>query len=286
MINRPAESPYEWHQKTVDHLKSILLPDKDVLALGLFGSFINGTYDEWSDVDLLLVVGDQTKEKFYPLLNWLDPIGTIYTYNQSSGVFSSTTRVCFEDFRRLDILIVTESMLARLEEWERVPFQNGLQPIFSRSPITDSIFIRKAFPDPAPLPELNQLEAILNEFLFKGALAVIKVVRGDLLIAFHLCLDLLRDCCLLQMILRDRQEGRTYHKTGGATANTFIREFRPIPTSTDSLGILNTVEESVHCFDGLVTELAPGFRNVGKPLLEAIERAKKCVSSSDGIVAV
>jgi hypothetical protein len=89
----------------------------------------------------------------------------------------------------------------------------------------------------------------VNEFLFKGSLAITKVMRDDLLIAFHLCLDLLRDCCLLQMILPDRQEGRTYHKTGGEAANKFIREFRAIPRSTDSIGILRTIEESIQCFD-------------------------------------
>jgi hypothetical protein len=119
------------------------------------------------------------------------------------------------------------------------------------------------------------VETIVNEFLFKGSLAITKVMRDDLLIAFHLCLDLLRDCCLLQMILPDRQEGRTYHKTGGEAANKFIREFRAIPRSTDSIGILRTIEESIQCFDTLVTEWSPNFRNVGKPLVRAVARAKE-----------
>jgi hypothetical protein len=75
----------------------------------------------------------------------------------------------------------------------------------------------------------DQFEQMTNDFRFKGMLAVAKVARSDLLVALHLSLDLIRDCCVLAMQLRDWETGTDHHRTGDA-AN------RPDSRSRDTTG--------------------------------------------------
>lgn len=61
----------------------------------------------------------------------------------------------------------------------------------------------------------EELERIVDEFWFKAAGAVAKVVRNDLLIGLHLAVDLARDSLVLQMTRRDREKKTTIHRIGG-----------------------------------------------------------------------
>ena len=47
----------------------------------------------------------------------------------------------------------------------------------------------------------DAFEALTNGFWFKAIVAVQKVVRGDLLVALHLSLELAQECCVLAMML-------------------------------------------------------------------------------------
>lgn len=54
-----------------------------------------------------------------------------------------------------------------------------------------------------------------NDVRFLAALAVTKLGRGDRLIGTHLVLELMQACLVQAMLLRDRDEGTTVHRTGG-----------------------------------------------------------------------
>lgn len=54
-----------------------------------------------------------------------------------------------------------------------------------------------------------------NDVRFLAALAATKLGRGDRLIGTHLVLELLQACLVQAMVLRDRDEGTTVHRTGG-----------------------------------------------------------------------
>lgn len=138
-----------WQEAAVQDLVTLLQPDPDVLALALFGSASQSQVqrDIWSDVDVLLVVKDGAMKRFYPSTDWLRPLGTLYAYEQSSNAFRSTTRVCFEDLRRIDLVITTESKLGRIEEWSPLPFRQGIKVIFSQSTQVDET-LSKTFEQP------------------------------------------------------------------------------------------------------------------------------------------
>lgn len=266
-----------WHETTVQRLTALLQPNPDVLALAVFGSYLEPQtlLDIWSDLDLLLVVKDGALDRFYPTVSWLIPLGRIYAYEQSSNAFQHTTRLCFEDLRRIDLVIATESGLTRDGDWSRLPFWKKVKVLFSRSAQID-----KALSATCKQPELSlvspeQFQTMASHFWFKGVIAVHKVARSDLLIALHLALDMVRDCCVLGMMLRDRAEGTNHHRDGGI-GNRFVAKLessiRQPPTAS---GILTMIEESSAVFDDLAAHWSDAYRERRHPLLTWIRHARE-----------
>ena len=246
-----------------------------VLTLAIFGSTLqlDTQSDAWSDVDFLLVVKDDAYSAFYPSTEWLTPLGELYAYQQSDSTFHSTIRVCFADFRRFDIVITTESSLAQLSDWKSIPFWRGSRLLFSRSPLVTRVLSQTlAAPKLISLSQTT-FEEMVNNFWFKAMLASYKIVRNDRLIALHLALDLVRDCCVLGMMLRDRMQDTNFHREGG-TGNEVIAPLESAYAATD---ILNTIEHSAVQFDQLAQEWSPGYREKRYSLLEWIAHIRSTV---------
>ncbi len=108
-------------QQSHAQLQQTLQADEAVTAVAILGSVAQSRADEWSDLDLLIVVEDAAFDRFFPALAWLEPCGELFAYEQSASPFVGVTRVCFADFRRLDCVITTEAALARLAEWPHAP---------------------------------------------------------------------------------------------------------------------------------------------------------------------
>ena len=123
-----------WHEAAVRRLTDLLQHGPEVLALAAFGSFLQpqSHLDIWSDLDVLLVVKEGAMGRFYPAVDWLTPLGRVYAYEQSVHAFRDTTKLCFEDLRRIDLILTTESGLERVEDWTRLPFWRGIKVLFCR----------------------------------------------------------------------------------------------------------------------------------------------------------
>lgn len=274
-----------WQEATIRDLAPLLQPDDDVRALVLCGSAIpsrrDRDLDAWSDIDIMLVVAEGALDRFHPSLDWLRPLGEIYAYAQSATAFSRTTRVCFREGRRLDLLVTTEAALARVAEWPFVPFWSGTETVFSRSAAVDRA-LTATYQRPAPpLISADQFAAMANDFWFKATLALTKVVRDDLLIALHLALDLVRDCCVLGMFLRDRARGTAHHRTGGI-GNEIVARLKATRQPYTAAGILDSLEGSAVAFDRLAGQWDAAYRERRGPLLAWIGAARRTVSSGHG----
>lgn len=264
-----------WQETALQELTTVLRPDQDVLTLAAFGSSVDSQsgLDFWSDIDVLLVVGDGTMARFYPTIEWLEPIGALYAYEQSSNAFFATTRICFQDLRRIDVLITTETQLTQIKKWPRVPFWAGIRILVSRSRQVETILSRPFAPPELSPVSTEAFEMMVHHFWFKALIAVYKIVRDDLLIALHLALDLIRDCCVLEMMLRDRAEGTNVHRQGGI-GNQFVRQLEQTQQPHTALGILAMVEQSAHVFDGLATRWSGSYQEKRAPLLAWIRLAR------------
>jgi predicted nucleotidyltransferase len=264
-----------WHESMLNNLISYLEPKEDVLGLLLFGSCSKSEshYDYWSDLDILVVVKDNRLNQFFPTTKWIDDFGMLYTYSQSSDDFKYTTRACFENFNRIDFVITTEGRLAEIHKWSGIPFYAGVKVIFSRSKIIDKIATQKHFQQKlSPVPEEQFLEMV-RDFRFKSMLAVYKVIRSDLLIGLHLAQDLIRDCCVLGMMLRDRATGTNIHKHGG-TGNQLVAQLELTQKPFTSVGILDSIRASNEVFEKLACEWSNSYQENRQPLLDWIEHAK------------
>lgn len=264
-----------WQESMLNDLTSYFESDEDVLGLLLFGSLNKSEFrpDYWSDLDLLVVVNDNRLDKFFPTTEWINQLGRLYTYSQSADDFKCTTRACFENFNRMDFVITTEGKLAEINKWSSIPFYSGAKVLFSRSKIVDEVAAqRHSQPELLSVTEEQFLEMVRN-FRFKSMLAVYKIVRNDLLIALHLAQDLLRDCCVLGMMLRDRATGTNIHKQGGI-GNPLVAQLEVTQKPFTSVGILDSIKESNEVFEQLAGEWSSDYQENRQPLLDWIERAK------------
>lgn len=268
-----------WQAQAIEEMRAALVPSNDVLALALFGSALHTSdqLDAWSDLDLLLVVHDDAYARFYPTLEWLKPFGRVFACQQTEDAFRGTIRVCFADFRRFDIVVTTESSLSRLAEWPSVPFTQGVRLLFSRSAsITHLLSQRWSLPHPT-FPSQREFDAMVNDFWFKATLASYKVARNDLLIALHLALDLVRDCCVVGMMIRDRTKGITIHRDGGA-GNRVVADLATACSTFTAAGIVDVIEQSSIQFDQLAGQWSEAYREQRYPLVEWLEHIRRAVS--------
>lgn len=269
-----------WQAQTIEELQTLLMSRKHVLALALFGSALktNDQFDIWSDLDCLLVVTNDAFSQYYPTIEWLSTLGALHAYQQSSNVFHGTTRVCFADFRRLDFVITTQSKLDRLPEWPHIPFCQGVRLLFSRSTQATRL-LSQTWPTPKPTYlSWAEFDEMVNDFWFKAMLASYKVIRDDRLIALHLALDLVRDCCVAGMMLRDRAEGTNVHRHGG-TGNDIVAKLESGSSNYSAIGILNIIEQSAIQFDQLAAQWSDVYGERRQPLIEWIEHIKHKINS-------
>jgi hypothetical protein len=262
----------QWQNAMVRDLVGLLEAQEAARALILKGSYANPAIqpDTWSDIDVTLVVTDGMRSTFFPTLAWLEPLGDLYTFDQSTYAHGGTTRVCFTDFRRIDCTFVEERYFL-----EQPIYSAATKLLFSRSSVVDENLARITVGPPvAPQLSPTDFEQMSNQFWFKGMLITNKVMRNDLLIATHLTLELIQDLCVLAMILRDRTYNTSHHREGGM-GNDFIAQLDPTRHPYTARGILETVKDCSILFDTLAQEWMPGYQERRHPLLAWITYAQE-----------
>lgn len=115
---------------------------------------------------------------------------------------------------------------------------------------------------------------MMNRFWFKAVIASYKVVRQDFLIALHLALDLVRDCCVLGMQLRDRAEQTDHHRKGGL-GNQIVDQLKATQQPYTPAGILNIIEQSAVQFDELASQWSDAYQPHRHPLLEWLRHIRE-----------
>jgi predicted nucleotidyltransferase len=271
---RTIDTGPTWHIDTIRLLSQLLYADNDVIALALYGSALRPEdLDAWSDIDALIVVRNGTMSRFFPSTDWLEPLGGIFAREQYAGSDTNTTRLCFEDLRKLDLVFATASSLREIDAWPRVPFAGGLDIRFTRDP---QLTRRLEQPFPAPHytpPPAETFETLVSSFWFRAMVAVAKVARNDLVIGLHLALGLLQDACVLAMMLRDRAEGTDVHRTGGK-ANETVATFADVLRPATVEGVLDLIEASGRTFDHLAGEWSTEYQTRLIALSVAVARAR------------
>ncbi len=207
-----------WHDATITKLHTILSNDEAVRGIFQLGSFAgaHAQVDAWSDLDLLLVVADEAIEQFDPSSAWREILGDVYAIDSYQHADYSTFRTFYTDGRHIDWLIAAQSSFMHLNAWSNNPLAYGYNILYAASERIQTLAEGSTPPIPFLPPSEADFKQLVNSFRFKGMLAVTKAARNDLLIAEHVALDLVRDCLLLAMWLRDRETGTVHHRDGHA----------------------------------------------------------------------
>lgn len=264
-----------WQENMLDDLISYFELNEDVRGLLLFGSLSNPEAhpDDWSDIDVLVILKDGKIDEYFPTVKWITQFGPLYTYSQSVDAYTCTTRACFENFSRIDFVITSEGKLAEINNWPSIPFASVANVLFSRSTAIDQIVHQPFVQHPASPTTEEQFLELVRSFRFKSMLAVYKVVRNDLLIALHLAHDLVRDCCVLAMIIRDRAAGTNIHRQGGI-GNQVVLQLEGTQQPFTSTGILDSIKASHEVFETLALEWSSSYHEDRQLLFSWIEKAK------------
>jgi hypothetical protein len=257
----------DWQETTIGELRDVLVHDPEVEALAVVGSGAGAQLDAWSDLDVLIVVRPEAFARYFPELDWLAALGKSYAFEQHREETRAVSRVCFEDLRRLDVIVTTGEALLRSGDWSGL-LAGGARVVFSRVPEIDRV-LGGSYEPPRPVVSDDAFEALANGFWFKAVVAVQKVVRGDLLVALHLSLELAQECCVLAMMLRDRETGRTKHRDG--VGDELVAELEGTVGAFTAAGILESVERSAVVFDRLAGRWEAGYRERRGPLMGWIE---------------
>ena len=265
-----------WQKNAIDRLSSLLREESGVKAVILVGSLASSTVqpDEWSDVDLKVIVADRELGRFYPSVSWLAPLGGVFAVDYIEHGSTKTIRICLDDFQRFDITFIPESSLAQARSWDDNPFAGEYEILWSR--IGDLDKLLAAIPPSPPFEDTSatELDEIANRFWLKATVTVVKVMRNDLLVALHLALDLARDCLLLQMMLRDREKGTNVHREGGY-GNDIVKELCTSGQEYAPCEILDVIETSCVQFDRLAAQVSHDYRQRSCPMVRWIRKARQ-----------
>lgn len=271
----------QWQSRLVRALDRQLYTDPDIRALVLVGSLAdeNADVDRWSDVDLLLVVAENAVERYFRSPAWLHPYGRVVGVERHRGEKSRTLRVCLTGGRRLDVVLIPDSLARELPPGDSPPSGLPHTVLWTREPnLADRLY-----PSPAaeaPAVSERELERRADRFWFQAVLAMTRVARNDYLIATHLALGLVQECLVLQMIRRDQIEGTSAHRTGG-WGNDLVDGFAWDPGSPRPLRILELIRQSCETFDHLASRLSPGYAPRAPLVADVMDSALETCSSGE-----
>lgn len=266
-----------WQEQGLQEVSVLFGADKDVRAVLVTGSLAwTEAPDTWSDIDLVIVLTDGMLDCYFPHTSWLAALGEVYGLEQATARWGGVTRVCRADLRRFDFIFIAESAFPTAEVWAGTPLGTGARTLFSRSETVDTALIRTLSPPAFEPLSTERFERMVEQFRFKAMVAVSKVMRDDLLIALHLALDLVRDCCILGMALRDRATETTRHRIGGS-GNLLVPRLEAPRQPYTALNILDGVTRSSLIFDELARQWDPAYQDYQQPLLAWINEAREAL---------
>lgn len=266
-----------WQWQTAYELREQLIARAEVLGLVLIGSLARQAVDPLSDLDLVLLVKNEALGQFFPDRAWLNAFGRLLGYEGHAGNQSGTHRLLLGDGRRIDLIVMSEAAL------EQEGFQALWRPaqiLFSRSQTLEVSLQQVVAPASFSPFSDEAFAAFVDGFWYRASVASLKVGRNDLLIGLHLCCALIQDLAVLAMLMRDRAESTTIHRTGG-TWNALI-EGLSMPASPPSRAhLLVSIDQSCQTFDQLALQWSSSYQARYPQFKTFLQMTERAISSEN-----
>jgi hypothetical protein len=269
-----------WQRKLADDVVAVLSTEPSVESIWSVGSLGSATaqVDEWSDVDIAAVVDDYALNSWFPNVDWLAPIGRVWAISRSETPFRATTRVVFDDCRRLDVIFFAHRLgrpdLAGTEVWRRTEvWQQAEAGAPGTSPRSETEAGGPATGGPATggpatgAAAIDPVAELINELRFVASLAVVKLARGDELIGLHLAIECARCCLVLGMLMRDAGlPSSLWSDLPGAIG--------VVPMPSDPGSSLRAIEASTALFETYLRRLSGDYQIDPGPLEQMIKQLR------------
>lgn len=270
-VDDDKHSDPSWQETAIARLSDAFKRDPAVCAVILTGSLADDAVpaDFWSDVDLKVILSDDAVERYHAATDWLATFGRVVGLERHTSPLTKTLRVCLAGSQRFDFVFIPESVL----QGESSLFYPPCRVLWSRLPALKSHIAPQPLKAEYRAVTAADIERMADAFGFKAALAIAKVARNDGLIGMHLALDLARDCLVLQMLRRDREEGTTIHRTGG-WGNDLVAHLVLDGRAPSAQKILDLIQWSCETFDDLALALAPAYAPRAADWLSALNNAR------------
>jgi len=241
-----------WHWETLERIISILRANEGARALVLVGSLNNNPdlVDEWSDIDLVLVVLDEDKPRWMESTSWFEGVQKPLFTSGLDFPHGKLHEIYLDGYRRVEFLVISESALKGGQPWSENPLTGGYRILFSHIADLESIIGRIPSPGKPQSPLPGVVEKMSERFWPRAVIAVKKVMRNDLLIAQHLAFQLARDCLVLQMIRRDRHFDTNIHRTGG-WGNDILDELGKDGISNNQRAVISVIDRYCRVFESM-----------------------------------
>lgn len=255
-----------WQQQLVEAARRIGVDDPRVIEVRVSGSAADPAssgMDEWSDVDLAVLLDPAAPAPATSIADWPGRLGKPWALTRHQDAGLDVQRVVYSDGRRLDLVSTLDS---------------------TAMPIGRLLHRRAAASadqqDREVVGEVNSLGVVvaatddLMSFRFTAALAVVKLARADLLIGFHLALELVRSCLVQAMVLRDRDTGTTTHRFGGPHNEVVeqLEQLRQHPWTAS--GGIALIHEVATIYDDLASQLEPDYLSDWSGLEALVQQAR------------
>lgn len=143
--------------------------DERLKALFLSGSYGNGTYDAWSDVDFLLIVADEDRQAVKAeFVLALESVGELVSSN-TMELGATLVHSALEDWTRSDVVLGEERMLAGKA-------RDGLKPLIDPDDLWSGLPETIEWRGPNP----QQVEYLIKEFTRILGLSSVGKGRGEI----------------------------------------------------------------------------------------------------------
>lgn len=251
-----SDHAHSWQWQTAQELHNQLINDEAVLGLVVIGSLARQELDLLSDLDLVILVRDQAYERFFPTRAWFASLGALLGYEGHAGQGIGTHRLLLEDGRRIDLIVMSE---AALEREGIQAFWRPALPFFTRSGLLEQRLQESVIAPAFVALSERDFQSLVEAFWYRASVASLKVARNDLLIGFHLCCSLLQDLAVLAMLMRDRAEATTLHRTGG-TWNTLIEALQMPASPPSRAHLLVSIDQSCRTFDQMAMQWSSDYQ--------------------------
>lgn len=238
----------------LNRLLELFRKNESVHAVILGGSLAEypDIVDEWSDIDLKLVIDEGQENQFVDMSSWISEIGQLVGVEIFQHSDSTTLRICLEDYQRIDLVLIPNCGLVELSVgqiilWQRdnlkVVQKEKTTSISSDSFTLDVEFVRKK----------------INDLWFQASVVIGKVVRHDYLIAYHLTLMVMQGILELQMMRRDAALHTNIHREAG-WGNDIVEQFPQVDlTKSSSQGILQLIELVCEILDDIAAMMLDDY---------------------------